>query len=192
MTGWHFVNESDYIKRPDWMLMKLHGSVTWCRVAQYDGPDTHRPNPDCAMELADQLPLEDEQALPFEMWTGTNQEAGFRQVYIPALAVPMANKTRFECPKLHVDALQSCMTKVTRLLICGWRAAESHAIDLLDGMNPGYDLGVVSGNRLDLAEVLTNLGTVVDKGKLYVMAHSGMSGLASDMSQLNILTGTSL
>ncbi len=188
VTGWRFNKKGDYIKRTDWTLTKLHGSVTWGRVARYGGPDFSISNPDRAMALANQLPFEDERALSFQMWSGTTLDAPQKQVYIPALAVPMANKTRFECPTFHMEALQSRMTEVNRLLICGWRAAESHAIRILNRINPGYYLGVVAGSQPDLDEVLANLGPVGEKGKRCLMLPSGMSGLASDMSQLDLLT----
>ncbi len=188
VTGWRFDKKGDYIRRTDWTLTKLHGSVTWGRAARYGGPDFSISNPDRAMALANQIPFEDEQALSFQMWSGTNLDAPRTQVYIPALAVPMANKTQFECPTFQVEALQSCMAEVNRLLICGWRAAESHAIEILNGINPGYYLGVVAGSEPDLDEVLTNLGIVGQKGKRCLMLPSGMSGLASDMPQLNLLT----
>jgi hypothetical protein len=188
VTGWRFTNEGDYIKRPDWTLMKLHGSVTWGRFATYGRTDVTGQNSERAMQLADQLLFEDEQALPFRMWIGMGEEFLPGSVYVPALAVPMANKTRFECPSLHVEALRSCIPQVNRLLICGWRAAESHAIEILDGINPGYYLGVVAGGEPDLDEVLANLGPVGKKGKPCLMRSNGMSGLASDMSQLDFLT----
>jgi hypothetical protein len=186
LPDWRFATDSDYITRHDWTLMKLHGSVTWCRVAEYAGSD-ETVNPDRAIEVANQLQFDQEAVLPFQTWTGTNQEAAPGKTYVPALAVPTEDKPRFECPRVHVDALRSCMPEVNRMLLCGWRAAETHALEILSEINPGYYLGIVAGNEPDLEEIQTNLGFAGRKGRLCLLGPNGMSGLASDMSQLDLV-----
>jgi hypothetical protein len=186
VTGWRFTSQADYLKRQDWKLMKLHGSVTWCRMVEQPlGNDL--TNLEQAMELANNWRFESEDILPFRMWTTENLDVAPDEVRVPALAVPMENKTRFECPHAHVDAVWKCMPEVHRLIICGWRAAERHAVELLNAVNPGYYLGVVAGSERDVNETITNLDMVGRKGVPHLGIASGMTALASDMSQLNAL-----
>jgi hypothetical protein len=177
-TGWRFDSISSYVSRRDWTLMKLHGSITWSRVggnaAESGGTNVYR-----AIAAANQLASPD---LEFAVTSALDMPSLDNRVYFPALAVPMANKTHFECPPLHIDALKSCFPEVNRVLICGWRAAESHMIDILSQIDPGYYLGIVAGSEADIEEVHTNLGHAGQKGKWVMSQPGGMSAFASDMA----------
>ena len=103
------------------------------------------------------------------------------EVGIPALAVPMEGKTEFECPDEQIAALKGDLPKVTHVLIVGWRAAEPHAVKLLDGsgpqegLMPGYSLGVVSGSPEGAEQVVLNLDQVGRKGRLTFVEPGGFS-----------------
>jgi len=177
-TDWRFDNVTSYVSRRNWTLMKLHGSITWSRV----GGSTAEPggaNVDRAIAAANQLASPD---LEFAVTSALDMPSLDNRVYFPALAVPMANKTSFECPPLHIDALKSCFPEVNRLLICGWRAAEAHAVEILSHINPGYYLGIVAGSEEDLQEAHENLGIAGRRGKLVMSQPDGMSAFASDMA----------
>ena len=73
--------------------------------------------------------------------------------------------------------------EIRRLLVCGWRAAEAHAIQILQDIYPGFYLGIVTGSRPDLADVQGNLGDVFRKGKLVLTQTDGMSAFAKNMNQ---------
>jgi hypothetical protein len=177
-TGWRFDSIASYVSRRDWTLMKLHGSITWSRVGG-SAAEPGGPNVDRAIAAANQLASPD---LEFAVASALDMPSLDNRVYFPALAVPMANKTSFECPPLHIDALKSCFPEVNRVLICGWRAAESHVINILSQINPGYYLGIVAGNETDIQEVHTNLGDAGRKGKWVMNQPGGMSAFASDIA----------
>jgi hypothetical protein len=133
-TGWRFLNLADYLSRPRLTLIKPHGSFTWSRVGNDAEGARGLQNDLRAMERADLLASD----LPFGMMTATTLGAhAAPEVYFPALAVPMRDKTDFECPPEQVEALESTISDVNRLLICGWRAAEQHAVQILSGISPG-------------------------------------------------------
>jgi hypothetical protein len=188
-TGWRFDSIASYVSRRDWTLMKLHGSITWSRVGgSATKPGRGEANIDRAIAAANQLASPD---LEFAVISALDMPSLDNRIYFPALAVPMANKTSFECPSLHIDALKSCFPEVNRVLICGWRAAESHAVNILSGINPGYQLGIVAGSRADVAEVHTNLAAAGRKGMLVLDQRGGMTSFASDMENqlLPLLAG---
>jgi hypothetical protein len=175
ISDWRFENMGSYVKRPDWTLMKLHGSITWSRVGG-SGQDVGALNVGRALtaatQLSDDLEIVMGNALDIE-------RVADNLVYFPALAVPMADKTTFECPSLHVEALRSCMPEVKRLLICGWRAAESHMIHVLEGINPGYLLGMVEGSDEDVRDVRFRLDAVYSKGNPVLVEPNGMTAVAA-------------
>jgi hypothetical protein len=179
ITDWQINTFADYVSRPDWALLKLHGSVGWSRVASPTDDARGLPNATRALTAADlahagDLPLRAQNATRL-----TSTDNG--QVLFPAIAVPLANKTTFECEDIHVQAFKSTVPKIRRLLVCGWRAAEAHAIEVLRDIYPGFYLGIVTGSRADLADVQENLGDVFRKGKLVLAQTNGMSAFAKNM-----------
>ena len=49
----------------------------------------------------------------------------------PAIAIPVENKREFECPVDHLKQLRMFLPHVTKIIIVGWRATETHFLDLL-------------------------------------------------------------
>jgi hypothetical protein len=180
LPEWTISQFGDYVTREDWGLLKLHGSIDWSRVGREDSGQANA-NTLRAIAAANQAYAE----LPFAFVnaTGIAGSAGGPEVYFRAMAVPMANKTTFECEDLQVQAFKSTIGDIRRLLICGWRAAEAHALAILSDINPGFYLGIVTGGTNALAEVQGNLGDVYRKGKLVMTQEDGMSAFATGMRQ---------
>jgi len=181
IPDWRINAFGDYVSRTDWGLLKLHGSVGWSRVASPADDARGEPNSARALAAADlahagNLPL---RAVNATRVTSTDNG----DVLFPAIAVPLANKTTFECEEIQVEAFKSTVPEIRRLLVCGWRAAEAHAIQILQDIYPGFYLGIVTGSRPDLADVQGNLGDVFRKGKLVLTQTDGMSAFAKNMNQ---------
>ncbi len=177
ISGWRFDSPGAYITREDWTLYKLHGSVSWSRVGRRRAGAGIQSNVDSAIESSMQLEQED---LPIEQYpslSATNAEPG-EAIYFPALAVPVARKTTFECPALHVEALESAIPEVRRVLICGWKAAEQHMIEMLQRVQRPVRLGVVAGNEADLDDIHNRLGDVSHYGHRALDEAAGMEALA--------------
>jgi hypothetical protein len=67
---------------------------------------------------------------------------GTPEFYFPAIAVPMANKTTFAGELLHVETVKSAVQDIRRATDLRLEAAESHAVEVLSGVNP-----LLSGDR---------------------------------------------
>lgn len=178
LPDWNFDSLGSYVARSDWGLLKLHGSVSWSRMFE----NATRPgelNFRRAMAAASEAAAPD---LPIQLLDAASMSGGIAapSVFVPAIAVPMTGKTAFECDPLHVEAFRSAILEVERLLICGWRAAETHALEMLRELRPGYLLGIVS-DAAGLEDVGNNLGDVGRKGQLVVCEDEGMSAFAQDM-----------
>ena len=65
----------------------------------------------------------------------------------PAIALPLVQKTSFECPEDHLRTLREALPDVTKILIIGWRGTEEHFLTLLREhlKNPPTMMTVASG-----------------------------------------------
>jgi hypothetical protein len=48
------------------------------------------------------------------------------QYAAPAIAIPLKEKSAFECPLDHIELLTKLLPQTDRILIIGWKAAEQH------------------------------------------------------------------
>ena len=187
LPGWGLESPTldSYVDRPDFRIFKVHGSTSWRRVVPW-----HQ------RMLGDQLPA----AMQFaahggdfnsgEVFGNPPPEIATRSgsIQVPALAVPMAGKTDFECPPKHIEILKADLPEVKHVLVVGWRAAESHAVNLLrggddaqQGLFPSYDLSIVSDTRDNAAETLRNLADVGRKGRPRLVEDTGFSSFMQDI-----------
>lgn len=70
--------------------------------------------------------------------------------HLPAIAIPLTGKDSYVCPPSHIATLESCLPRVDRVLIIGWKGGDPALVDLLakytDFRNSTIKLLVVSGN----------------------------------------------
>ncbi|MGA9286407.1 MAG: hypothetical protein WBV85_13305 [Solirubrobacteraceae bacterium] len=181
IPDWRINAFDDYISRPDWSLLKLHGSVGWSRVASLGDDPRSESNSVRALAATNTVNVED---LPLRAQSATSIiSTDNGDVLFPAIAVPLANKTTFECEDIQMERFRSTVPEIRRLLVCGWRAAEAHVIQILQDIYPGFYLGIVTGSQPDLADVQRNLGDVFPRGKLVITQTEGMSAFAQNMKQ---------
>lgn len=115
------------------LLIKPHGSVTWGRVIDWHGNDL--------LDMGAPLNLAGSVVEKFQklrvlndfVWVNRRPPELMQQRFavLPAIGVPLDSKTDFaECPVAHIQALQSALPKVTKLITVGWRANEKHFLEL--------------------------------------------------------------
>jgi hypothetical protein len=138
----------DYILPDTTPVIKLHGSVDWAR--RLERIDTARFG-GTAWRIAQQISDEIHNLPkpgPIERVPGEAPSSlidGY--LAIPAIAIPLKDKSEFECPEDHMDVLRSAVPKVTTMLMVGWRGAEEHFLRLLQkcGIKPVDGICVGSG-----------------------------------------------
>ena len=154
------INEiTDYISGREYKLIKLHGSVNWGKRIE---------NPTMALLGADPWLIVKTLIDSKSAWTVTDEYrvitsrpiaalAG-REVFSPALAIPVQTKKSYECPATHLVALESVLPQVSKVLLIGWRGAEDHFAKLLREKLPQDCLfHVVAGTTKAATEVTKRL-----------------------------------
>jgi hypothetical protein len=121
-----------YISDVRFKLFKLHGSIDWVRSTGVSAAGVASPaNQWGAMaavtERAPSIQLGAIRMVSLSIPTGMDSD----ELVAPAIAVPLEDKTTFECPEQHLDMLQAMLPSVTRILVVGWRATEQHFLRIL-------------------------------------------------------------
>ncbi len=125
-------------------LFKLHGSTNWARsVSGVDSNADHELMARGYIEGASRLSLEG----AFEFYSAEADPFAASIGGFPALAVPLAEKTEFECPPAHLAKLEAALPAVSRVVIVGWRGADRHFVEFLRNRLKGrIPCGVCNGD----------------------------------------------
>ena len=149
-----------YVAHPAYKLIKPHGSLNWAHalpaagVSEFFGDSTQ-----AARWLIAHAPEVKPPAAFMFFRTPTfavsrSPDAGLW----PAIALPIAAKADFECPEAHMNALDACVPKVSKLLTIGWRGAEQHFLKRLAGKLPRNVRALVVGrDRNDSGDIAGTL-----------------------------------
>jgi SIR2-like domain len=124
----------DYVRDDSpYKVFKLHGSVNWARtVGQYAYKDRNawfvaRDH----IERAATLAISDTFVMATEHPCGMDHSPHGTLGLVPAIAIPVEQKSFFECPAAHLRVLEQLLPTTQKLLIIGWRGTEDHFVTLL-------------------------------------------------------------
>jgi len=135
----------DYIASERYKIIKPHGSVDWGREVETPVDVKSRTAWQVLEELIGRAAeLQISQRFHRAPEFPTARMGG--SALFPALAIPVQQKSEFECPAEHIEALRQRVTQTTKLLVIGWRATEFHFLELLKQYLPSkLDVLVVAG-----------------------------------------------
>jgi hypothetical protein len=119
-----FTTMSHYIERNEYKLLKLHGSTDWRRLIP--GLQRRQNSYQDAMAYAAEHPI----PMVDTLITEHDLNTSVPHVDIPAIAIPVQEKSDFELPEPHKYVLRKCIDATTDLIIVGWRGMERHFLDL--------------------------------------------------------------
>ncbi|MEA2252455.1 MAG: hypothetical protein QOG70_2697 [Solirubrobacteraceae bacterium] len=162
--NWQVTGFSSYVDRPDWRLYRLHGSTRWAHVVKtHVVGSQNRPND--VIRSAWSVDFDGQGEMRPVAWPDAVEENEVA-VAVPGIAMPTNRKQTFACPPEHVRKFAADIGNVDRLLLIGWRAAEPHALALLEQhVRNGYNLGICDVNAEDAEVVQSNLGAVAKKAR---------------------------
>jgi hypothetical protein len=156
-----------YVSQENYVVIKLHGSINWGR--EIDGistlsADIYRQqrlvgvyNHQRLIDEAAFLQISDRYTVVGEYPMLKKDDASV----FPALSIPVENKDEFSCPRAHIEALETTLPQVTKILTIGWRATEQDFRTKLQyalaSKSGSPDLMIVSGDANGANETLNNL-----------------------------------
>src|SRR5258708_1600293 len=127
-----FAGMPDYVQSDEYKFLKVHGSTNWLRLVA--GLARSHDN-----SYSDVLDYTSTHQLPSQAHIVTETEAasmGTREADIPAIAIPVQEKSAFEMPPAHEQMLANCIGATTDLIVIGWRGMERHFLDLWHAKTP--------------------------------------------------------
>ncbi len=159
-----------YVADPAYKLVKPHGSLNWSHQIATQGITDLANQPEAiaawliahAPEVAPAPQFSFSKEAIFALRPNTNPP----DVLWPAIALPVAGKAEFECPEPHMNALDACIPKVSKLLTIGWRGAEQHFLKRLVGKIPVVSALVVGRDRNDAGEIVATLNGAGRSGRI--------------------------
>lgn len=147
VLGWAFPTLDSYVERADWQLFKLHGSVKWGHPLITPQGATIVLS---AGNVIDDLGSYEVSSRIVQFKSLADAQAGG---CLPAIAIPVEGKSEFECPDLHLEALDAAIDDADTALILGWRGAERHFLERWAAARKTGALHIVSGSTAGAQEV---------------------------------------
>jgi len=177
-----FDSLADYISAPDYLVIKLHGSVNWVRSVSMKTEDHDMTTR--VIDRADELIpstefhlVTDQQAFDAMgnfLGASTSWAGGF--ACVPAIAIPLQNKDQYECPFYHVTQLEKAVSQTHKLLLIGWRATEEKFLKLLQIRLPkDVRILVVAENRENAQTIISSLKSQNIAANSFEAAESGFT-----------------
>jgi hypothetical protein len=160
--GQVFASMDDYVRPDQANLIKLHGSVDWMRrIQRLDSKEFGGPAWTIARQIADAIgtlpspgAVERTTAVPSSYVDG--------HLALPAIAIPVKNKSAFECPETHLASMKAALKHTRTILTIGWRGAETHFLNELIRAGLAGITGIcIAGNSSDAAQTAAALGSVM-------------------------------
>jgi hypothetical protein len=159
---------SDYVFGSVWYkVFKLHRSVNWARVLRthphYQRND-HWAVARANIERADQVEATDKFVRVDEHPCGI-LPGGLG--LIPAIAIPVEQKSYFECPSDHLRELERLLPHTERMLLIGWRATEQHFLNLPQKHVTDLRSGlVVAGSESEAQEIADRVSGALSNARI--------------------------
>jgi len=156
---------NDYVSS-DFYLIKLHGSVNW--VHEVRGLAVPNLSGDYLIsEIINNTPTLNVDGESFEIVSENPFARQAGRPLFPALAIPVENKPGYECPKDHRKVLESCLPRVTKVLVIGWRGSENRFLKTLaDGLPKNANFLVVSRNEESAGQTITRITPVMREANI--------------------------
>jgi len=152
---------NDYVfGNPAYRCFKLHGSVDWARIVETTLPSYPDHNNWAVarnhIDRAATLKITNDFVRITEYPCGMWQD---RFALVPAIAIPVEQKSYFECPADHLHELARLLPETDRLLLIGWRATEDHFLKLLTKhVTRPLACTIVAGAEAEARDIASRVG----------------------------------
>lgn len=179
----------DYITHPNYMLVKLHGSVNWGREVETKIDGAIGGNvwtvANKMIERAAELTISDRYRIVNDhpiAWVGET-------LLFPAITIPVETKQDFECPAEHLKTLAGFLPTVTKVLLIGWRASEKPFLQLLrDSLTKSVQVFVVASEPAHTEEPIKRLRAAGINGDFVGYPGGGFTEFVVHRAAQNLLS----
>lgn len=158
--GFKIERMKDYVDRSSlFRVFKLHGSVNW--GLEVDDPLPANISPTNSHAVLNYLIKRGpslKSSNRFVLCDPSSMGVANRHPIFPAIAIPVEKKQVFQCPTDMLDSLKKTLPHVTKIIIIGWRATETHFLKLLkENLRPGVYLSIVAGSQLEAEDIRVHI-----------------------------------
>ncbi len=141
----------------DYRVAKLHGSINWVHRVEDPTVDLGGMETEVASRVIDEAPrLRLNPAFdlfPYQIVARWGDRA-----IIPALSIPVATKSVYECPQEQQQALIDALPEVDKVLMIGWKVGEKRFLDsMAERMKKAPRIMVVSSSEGKASELIIKL-----------------------------------
>ena len=152
--GMTFPSVSRYVEQPGAAVFKPHGSINWVHLIE---PDSLYNNVTEMVRQAIRIRLRNDIISNAELNMFVDRTLA---PSIPAIAIPVDQKSAFEFPEQHLVALRHRLKAADKFLIIGWRGTEKHFTDELRGCigQRRVAFHIVAANEAEAKATWQNLG----------------------------------
>lgn len=161
---------ASYLKS-DYQVVKLHGSINWAHRIVGPSIDLSGSETDIASHVIDNAQRLDVNP-SIDLVSRYQLARGGAGPIIPALSIPVATKSVYECPELFQVELMDALSQVDKVLMIGWKAGENRFLgSMAQRMRGKVRIMIVSSGEKDPVTV-----------KIKVGRNLGAVGMAADYS----------
>ena len=167
-------NLMDYISS-DYKLVKPHGSIDWTHEVFPPMGSATLDSPHSVIERAAKIHINEEFAISPPSATTVWQQG--RPAMIPALTIPVANKSDYECPREQQLILNELLPSVDKLLVIGWRATENRFLNTLSSrIGKNVRMMVISSSGEHASEIANRISARFRENQVYAQQISAGQG----------------
>jgi hypothetical protein len=152
----------DYGGREPYKLFKPHGSVDWGQIVEWTPQQMiNEQIVRFLIENIGSLALTGRYLKACGQVTVQVEGSPYRWPLLPAIAIPVVEKSEFACPDEHLALLAECLSRITHVIIIGWRGSEQHFLDRFVRRLASAAFLVVAGSR---DEAIATKETLAERG----------------------------
>ena len=185
-----------YTAKEGWMLIKLHGSVSWMRpiLSPGNGPGSTRDaKRSLLLSLLDKNPVLSASGageLRVVAWDDWFMETpSGAQPHYPQLAVPVKDKPEPVCPQQHLEALRDFLPTCKNVLTIGVSGSDDDLFEQMAGLPDCANFYVVGKTEEEATEAANDVEPESEAEKIADRFKNGVPRLRNGWSKENAFDG---
>ncbi len=162
-VGYQFDKVDSYIANPI-KIIKVHGAYNWIKILSDEHGYLHEIGNSYKFLMQEpwyltRIKPSDDTIYIRDVYQQTVNSREF--YYYPIIAIPVTGKNTFVCPEKHILSMTNALQEADKLLIIGWKAADSYLIKIMEEViKKSLNTTVVSGTEKGIKEIQGRLSHI--------------------------------